>query len=357
MKSSDRFDPRRRRVVGSGCAALAVPALWLRGARAAEQLMLRTPGGSYDEKRVKTVYEPFRKETGIEVVPVPSSAGKLVAMFKAGRPDLDLIETGDDILWLLEDAGALAPIPYKEFKYTDPEDVEAWARRSYHVAMTSYADVLGYNTTSYSADKIPRSWAEFWDAKAFPGPRGLSDMQAGVPNLEFALLADGVAPDKLYPIDVERAFKSLSRVRPSVVKFWETGAMAAQMLADGETVLSAISNSRVQAIRDKGGPVGIGWNQNLVNVTATAITKTARNPAAARLFVDYVLSPAVQERWLNADREFPINRKAYGGVSKDLVDPETGKPWTVSRGITKDARWWADNRQRVSERWSKWIIS
>lgn len=346
----------RRRTLGVAGAALAMPALWL-GARAVEKLLVRTPGGSYDEKRQHTVYEPFRKETGIEVVPVPSSAGKLVAMFKAGRPDLDVIETGPDILWLLEDAGALAPIPYNEFKFTNPDDIEAFAKTRFHVGMTSYSDVLGYNTKAYSADKVPRSWAEFWDAKAFPGPRGMADMQSGVPNLEFALLADGVAPDKLYPIDIERAFKSLSRVRPAVVKFWDSGALSVQLLADGETVLSTIWSSRAQGARDKGAPVAIQWNQNLVNLTSTSIVKNTRNPSAARLFVDYTLSPAVQERWLNANREFPINRKAYAGLAKELLDPDTGKPWTASRGIPKDARWWADNRQRVSERWGKWIIS
>lgn len=255
---------RRRMVLAAGVACLALP--WAAARAQGKQVVVRTGGGGYDEAKRASVYDPFTKETGIEIVLVAANQTKMLALARAGAPDIDVYDTNDETLLQLD-------------------------------------------------------------------------------------------RDKLYPIDIERAFKSLSRVRPAIVKFWETGAMAAQMLADGETVLSAISNSRVQAIRDKGGPVAISWNQNLVNVTATAITKTARNPVAARMFVDYVLSPAVQERWLNANREFPINRKAYGGVSRDLIDPDTGKPWTVSRGITKDARWWADNRQRVSERWSKWIIS
>ncbi len=357
MTLNDSSRPTRRGALVAAAAALAMPYLWVRRAHAAERLLVRTPGGSYDERRRATVYEPFQKETGIEVTPVPSSAGKLVAMFKAGRPDLDVIETGPDILWLLQDAGALAPIPYGEFKFTDPADIEPFAKTRYHVGMSPYSDVMGYNTLAYSADKVPRNWGEFWDAKAFPGPRGLADMQSGVPNLEFALLADGVAADKLYPIDIERAFKSLSRIRPAVVKFWDSGALAAQMLSDRETVLTTIWSSRVQDARGKGAPVAIQWNQNLVNLTSTAIVKDSRNPTAARMFVDYTLSPAVQERWLGAFRELPINRKAYGSISRELIDPATGTPWSTSRGIVKDARWWADNRQRVAEVWNKWIIS
>ncbi len=59
---------------------------------------------------------------------------------------------------------------------------------------------------------------------AFPGPRTLADQKAGGAELEFALLADGVPKDKLYPIDVQRALKSLDRIKKNVVKWWDTGA-------------------------------------------------------------------------------------------------------------------------------------
>ena len=62
----------------------------------------------------------------------------------------------------------------------------------------------------------------------------LQDMAAGTPNLEFALIADGVPMDKVYPIDIDRAFKSLSRIKSAVPKFWDTGALSSQMLADKE---------------------------------------------------------------------------------------------------------------------------
>lgn len=356
MKRLHLLPTSRRKLMLGAAVTIVAPHVWIRSAAAAERVMVRTPGGTYDERRIKTVYEPFRAETGIEVVPVASSAGKLVAMFKAGRPDIDVIETGDDILWLLEDAGALLEMPYGEFKFTDPNDLEPGLKRKFHAGMSPYSDVLGFNTTAYAAGKEPKSWTEFWDAKAFPGPRGLADMQSGVPNLEFALLADGVPADKIYPIDVDRAFKSLSRIRPSVVKFWDSGALSAQMLADKETVLSSIWSSRAQAAMDKGAPVAIQWNQNLVNLTATAITKNAGNMKAAKLFVDYTLSAPVQARWLSAAKDIPANKKAYGSIAKELIDPATNLPWTTSKGFIKNARWWADNRQVVSDAWSKWVI-
>ena len=117
--------------------------------------------------------------------------------------------------------------------------------------------MLGFNTKAYAVGKEPKSWAEFWDTKAFPGPRTLADMASGAPNLEIALIADGVPMDKVYPIDIDRAFKSLSRIKASVPKFWDTGALAAQMLADKEAAMGVIWSTRAQVAADGGAPVGV----------------------------------------------------------------------------------------------------
>ena len=67
----------------------------------------------------------------------------------------------------------------------------------------------------FAQGKAPLTWPDFWDAKKFPGPRGYYN--APTYSLEFALIADGVPKDKLYPIDVPRALKSLDRVKPDEV--------------------------------------------------------------------------------------------------------------------------------------------
>ena len=224
-----RVTPTRRGLLlGAAALPLAAPMIWTRRASAAQQLVVRTPGGVFDEVKKKTVYDPFREATGIEIVPVASTAAKLLAMFKAGQVDIDVIDTGDDVLLQLEQAGALEPMPYKDFTYTNPDDIESDVRPKYQVGSFVYAFVQGFNTTAYAVGKEPKSWAEFWDVKAFPGPRTLADMASGAPNLEIALIADGVPMDKIYPIDIERAFKSLSRIKPAVPKFWDTGALSAR---------------------------------------------------------------------------------------------------------------------------------
>ena len=346
---------RRTMLVGSA-AMLATPAVLTRRAFAAQQITVRTPGGAFDEIKRKTVYDPFRDATGIEIVPVPSTMGKMLAMFKAGQVELDCIDTGSDALVQLDEAGALAPIDYKAFKYTDPADLEKGTALATQVGSFVYAFVLCYNTNVFPTGKQPKSWAEFWDLKAFPGPRTLAGMDSGAPNLEFALIADGVAPDKVFPIDIKRAFNSLSRIKPAVATFWNTGALSAQIMADKEAVLGVLWSTRVQAAVDGGAPLAIEWNQNETLVQAYGIPKGAKNAEAALRFIDYSLSPDVQARWLAALKAIPVNKKAYPATDKALVDPSTNMPWTVSKGFPDDVQWWAKNRAAVNAAWSDWVI-
>ncbi len=356
MKPPTLILPTRRTVLAGSAAALAAPAVLTRRAFAAEQLMVRTPGGTFDDIKRKTVYDPFRQATGIEIVPVPSTVGKMLAMFKAGQVELDCIDTGNDTLLQLDQAGFLAPIDYKAFKYTDPADLEKGMALPTQVGSSVYAFVMCYNTSVFPTGKQPKSWAEFWDLKAFPGPRTMAGMDSGAPNLEFALIADGVAPDKVFPIDIKRAFDALSRIKPSIATFWDTGALSAQIMADKEAVLGVLWSTRVQAAVDGGAPLAIEWNQNEILVQAFGIPKGTKKADAALRFIDYSLSPEVQARFLSQFIAIPTNKKAYPATNKSLIDPATNLPWTVSKGFLDDIGWWAKNRAAVNAAWSNWVI-
>src|ERR1700747_3028146 len=107
----------RRSVMIPGGTALAAPYLWPKRVRAAGQLVVRNPGGAYDETQRRYVYEPFTKETGIEVVVVPSTMAKMLAMVKAGGSELDVADAGLDGLVTLDKEGALAELDYGGWKY------------------------------------------------------------------------------------------------------------------------------------------------------------------------------------------------------------------------------------------------
>src|SRR5260370_40168650 len=285
---------RRTWLKGAATAAVTAtgPFIWTRRTGAAGKGVIRTIWGAYQEANVEAIFEPFTKAAGIEVVKVPATLGKRLAMFEAGSMELDIADAGELGMLSLSQKGALDKINYKGWKLTNPEDMDH--RRDAMVADIYFSTVLGYNTQVFPTGKPPKSWAEFWDVKKYPGPRTLTDLAAGAVDLEFALLADGVPKDKLYPIDLDRSFKSLDRVRPSIRKFWDTAALSAQMLADKEVVLGSIWNGRLHAIADKCAPPASECKEAPLQVQFWGPLKGAKNAENAQRFIDFASQPQIQ---------------------------------------------------------------
>jgi putative spermidine/putrescine transport system substrate-binding protein len=349
----------RRHFLAGTAAALAtasMPVVWPRRASAAGKVVLRTIGGAYEEAVVKAIVEPFTKATGIEVVKVPATLGKLLAMFESGNIELDVVDAGELGMISLSQKGALETINYKGWKLANPDDMDPVIRRDDMVGDIYFSSVLGYNTQSFPTGKQPRSWAEFWDLKKFAGPRMLADLASGNIDLEFALLADGVPKDKLYPLDIERGFKSLDRVRPAIRKFWDTGALSAQMLVDKEVVLGSIWNGRLQAVADKGAPLGIEWNQAMLQTQYWAVMKGAKNAENAQRLIDFACQPQIQADVAKYIPYGASNRQAYKLIPPDVAARLPSSPEHRAQGFLMNGKWWADNRAKVSERWSQWLL-
>lgn len=341
----------RRAALGG---TLAAPLVWRRAA-AAPRLVVRTTGGVYDEIMRRSYYDAFTKETGIEVATAPAPMTKLIAMYKAGGAEFDVIDTGDGGLLTLERMGALMPIDYDGWRFAKPAEIPADLRFPFRVANYVYATVNVYNTQAF-ADRHPQGWAQFWDLKTFPGPRTLADMASGQPPLEFALIADGVAPDKLYPMDLPRAFKALDRIRAAVPKFWDTGALSAQLLTTKEAVLGGLWSGRAQTAIDAKAPLAIDWTQNMIQVQAYGIPKSTRDPKAAQLFVDFASQASSQVGYGRELRYGPSNTRAFASLPDDLLAILPGGPRYKQLGFFQDITWWEDNRDRVNKAWSAWVL-
>src|SRR5499433_3743653 len=329
-------------VAGASLAA-AAPFVWTRRASAAGKVIIRTIGGGREVANVKVIFEPFTKATGIEVVKVPATLGKVLAMHEAGNMELDV-------------KGAFDKINYKGWKLTNPDDMDPAIKRDDMVGDIWFSSVLGYNNQTFPTGKQPKNWAEFWDIKKFAGPRMLADINTGAIDLEFALLADGVPKDKLYPLDVPRAFKALDRVRPVIRKFWDTGALSAQMLADKEVVLGSIWNGRLQAVADKGAPLAIEWNEAMLQSQYWAVMKGAKNAENAQRFIDFACQPEIQAGVAKAIPYGPTNLLAFKGIPGDLAARLPSSPENRQKAFVQSGKWWADNRAMVSERWSQWLL-
>ena len=194
-------------------------------------------------------------------------------------------------------------------------------RSPYSVAYEFYSSVLAYSQTKYPAGAAPNSWADFWDVKKFPGRRALRNHPLA--TLEAALMADGVAPDKLYPLDVDRAFKKLEEIKPYITVWWTSGAQSAQLLNDGEVDIEMAWNGRVSALAGEGAKVGFTYNQGVLQNTSLCILKGAPNLPTAVRFLNEAVDPVNQAN-------LPLHID-YGPANPKAFDTGVIKPERVAR--------------------------
>jgi putative spermidine/putrescine transport system substrate-binding protein len=216
-----------------------------------------------------------------------------------------------------------------------------------------FSTVLAYRTDKFPGD-APQNWADFWNVQKFPGRRALYRGVQGV--IEAALMADGVAPRALYPLDVNRAFRKLDAIKPHVNVWWTSGAQNTQILQSGEVDMSDTWGARAFAAIDSGAPVKMAWEQGLYSTDGWSIPKGTPRADLARKFVAYCARPEQQAIYSNTVANGPSNQKAY-----DFIKPERAKvlptyPDNLKGLGPADSLWWAVNNAKVQERFQDWLL-
>jgi len=319
---------------------------------AAGELVLCLWGGAVEQVTRKTVVEPFEKATGIKVIVTtyPDFA-KVKAMVETKNVEWDVVDLEETMLYRAAKAGLLEPIDYSlmDTKNHIPKTIHP-----YGLGLNYWAGILAYNKTKFPGDSGPKSWADFWDVKRFPGTRSL--FKKPFCTLEIALLADGVPKDKLYPLDVDRAFKSLDRIKPHISVWWEKGAQPPQLLTDKEVDMCYAYSGRIVTIKREGVPVELVWNQGLLNLDYWVIPKGAKNKKEGMQFIAFHTQPQIQANYGMGITYGPPNKKAWDFIDAKMAGEIAGNPALFDRTIDVDGKWWAENEERVLKRWNEWMI-
>jgi putative spermidine/putrescine transport system substrate-binding protein len=221
--------------------------------------------------------------------------------------------------------------------------------------MLPYAQTYAYRTDVFK--EKPNSWADFWDTKKFPGPRSMPAGSGGLtPFLEAAVIASGVPMDKVYPMDIDKAYESLSKIKPSVVKWWEAGAIPAQMLNDKEAVMAVVWNGRVFAIQANGAPVETGWREGALRTDDWAVPKGAPNRVNAMKFTAFITMAVPQARIALLIPYGFVNNGAAEHISAERLKVLPTAPDFKKLMFVYNSLWWADNRDKVLEKWASWLL-
>lgn len=318
-------------------------------AMAADSLSFVSWGGTTQDAQKQAWAEPFSKASGIPVVQDgPTDYGKLKAMVESGNVQWDVVDVEADFALRAASEGLLEPLDFTQIQRDklDPRFVSDHGVGSFY-----FSFVLGFNQGKLGG-KAPQDWSALFDTKTYPGKRALYKWPSpGV--LELALLADGVPADKLYPLDLDRAFKKLDSIKQDIV-WWGGGAQSQQLLASGEASLGQFWNGRVYALQQDGAPVGVSWKQNLVMADFLVIPKGAKNKAAAMQFLANASSAKGQAEFANLTAYAPVNLDSIALLKPDLA-PNLPTAYAKDQ-ITLDFAYWAKNGSAIATRWNEWLV-
>jgi len=336
-----------------GCVLAAILFLSFGTAYAAEkEIVVSSWGGAYEKAFINAMAAPFEKKTGIKVVVTsyPDFA-KMKAMVDTGNIEWDVVDIEDRMLHRGMNEGLFEPLDYSVI---DKTDLLPGAIHSHAVGLELWAGVIGYNSKKYAGNNYPKSWADFWNVKKFPGARALYNGPYDM--LEIALLADGVAMDKLYPLDVDRAFKSLDKIKPHIDVWWTKGAQPAQLLTDGEVDMAYAYSGRIANIIKDGIPAGISFGQASVNPEWLVITKGSKKVKEAMQFLAFCAQAKPQAEFNSALQYGPINTKAFDYIDKDIAERLPSAPKFIDMTWMPNAKWWSKHDKKLTERWKAWML-
>jgi putative spermidine/putrescine transport system substrate-binding protein len=121
-----------------------------------------------------------------------------------------------------------------------------------------------WDDKKHPAGKHPETFAEYFDVNKIPGHRTLRNRASE--TLEIALLADGVPPEKMYPLDVERAFRALNRIKPFIGKWVDQTPQTVTLVETGQVDYSYTYATRAKAAQEAGKPIKFSFKQNIIGL-------------------------------------------------------------------------------------------
>lgn len=306
-------------------------------------------GGEVQEALRVTVWEPFSRATGCTIQEQTTDYAFLRSSRDAGAVYADALVVDAEFAATAFDQGLAQAIPGEIAADLLP-------RSDHSVPAYAYAMVNAFRRDAVDPPTMPpETWADWWDAARFPGARTLFKGAFG--SFEFALLADGVERDALYPLDFDRAIASLRTISGRIIdRWWESGLQPVSWLNSSRAEFASAWHYRVIAGQSEGQPVELVWNQGLLVTDHWIVPPNAENADIAVDFIAYASRAEVQAGLARLIALGPVTSGAF-----DLLDPlELAKlptaPSNLATLVPQDVAWWVANRGAAEERFNSWLL-
>ncbi len=338
----------------------------------AQELVVVSWGGAYSKSQQLAYHEPFMAENpGITIINDDSASegvAKLRAQAEVGNVTWSLLDAIAADAITLCDEGLIEEFDFNTVFSPAPDGTPATEDFGDLIVSPCHIPNIVYSTTwGYRTDLVktaPTQIADAFDLAKIPGKRSLE--QKPINNLEWALLADGVAADDIYdvldtPEGVARAFAVLDTIKEETV-WWTRGAQPPQLLADGEVVMASGYNGRLfSAIEEEGQPIAMMWDWQVFDIDGWVLPVGAphREETLALLrFATDTQRLADQAKYISYGparmSSAPlVGKHAVLGI--DMAPHMPTDPNNAKTTLLFNFEWWADNQDDLNEQFNSWL--
>ena len=339
-----------RRHFGLGAAATAVGSAWPRAAKAelpadAEKALYAAAKGDgeftwYDAHHHAELAELYGKAfsakyPGVKVNVVRTTANiayqRVAQELKAASLQCDVLSSTDishcmelkakGLLEKFTPANAKTVIP--ALQNSDPDGF-------FHVTSTGTIAVT-YNSGKVKPDDVPKKWNDLVD------PKWKNQVSVGHPGFSGYVSIWVYEMDRLYGWQY---FEKLKALNPQIGRSIQD---TLTMLRSGERMVAAGSTATAFESKVKGEPIDVAYPEDgtLVVVAPSCILKGARKPNAAKLFMEFMSSPAASQ----------IAVDAFGESIHAAVKPKAGKSLDQLKTIIAKPELLLKAQSELKEKW------
>ena len=341
-------------------------------AQAETTMIIVSWGGAYTKSQQRAYHQPYMDANpGIIIVNDDSAsegASKLRAQVEAGNVTWDLLDAEAPNAITLCDEGLVEEINFDKDLAAAPDGTPASVDFGQSLVSDCFIPQIAYSTTlgfrSDLFDVEPTKMSDVFDLKNFPGKRALEKRPD--PNLEWALIADGVDPKDVYKVldteeGVNRAFAKLDTIKDQVI-WWTKGSQPMQLLADGEVAFGSAYNGRLfEAIEVNKQPIKMLWDGQAIQLDGWVVPKGAPHKEEIMKYLRFATDTqrlADQAKYisygpLRASSAPMVGKHADLGIEMGPHMPTA--PANMKGAIFYDFEWWADNKDDLAERFEAWL--
>jgi putative spermidine/putrescine transport system substrate-binding protein len=315
------------------------------GSEISGQIVWADWGGPTNEAFQDIFFSPFTEATGVEVVPTIMSGSIQYGMLEGDEGEYDTMMTGMAEVVLYNEN--LLPLP----DGIEPSDQLPAEVAPYTIATPIIGYAQGFLNDTY-ADGGPRTWADFWDVETFPGKRAVPGEYSDF-MFEAALLADGVAPEDLYPLDLDRAEAKLNELKPDMV-FYTEYPQVQQLLTSGGAAIAFAPNGQFAALDNAGIDVEVSWEQAFVEANPFVVPVAAANPDATFALAEVLADPELQADFSRRTQYGPSSSAAFEFLSDEEIAKLPNAP-EHTEIVWGDADNRAELYEEMTNRYTAWL--